>query len=168
MQILEKSFDWIFTNADVLFSGIGTFLIGLVLPRIIRLKAIYSARRRNNALVGKWKASFNYIKNDTVNIYTEIIQLNRKGGKVIGHIIEDDRNYERLRLVHRSHPLRLEGEFRENRFFTGTWYHPIETNRFFGSFQLQLETTNRLVGVWIGLSEAKNAIDNGKWEWNKL
>ena len=101
--------------------------------------------------------------------YTEIILLKKRFGTIYGYIVDDDRNYEQLQLVMKKNPLRLKGFISDNRYFTGLWYHPIETYRYHGSFQLLIEPNYiKMNGQWIGYSESKQIINNGIWTWDKL
>lgn len=120
-------------------------------------------------VTGLWKATFamGYGKNKIE--YTEIILLKKRFGTIYGYIVDDDRNYEQLQLVMKKNPLRLKGFISDNRYFTGLWYHSIETYRYHGSFQLLIEPNYiKMNGQWIGYSESKQIINNGIWTWDKL
>jgi len=120
-------------------------------------------------ITGLWKATFvmGYGKNKTE--YTEIILLKKRFGTIYGYIANDSRNYTRLQSVMKQEPLRIKGFISDNRYFTGFWYHPIETYRYHGSFQLLIESNFiKMNGQWIGYSEHKQEIDNGLWIWEKL
>lgn len=157
---------WFIDNWGILFSGIGTFLLGLIITNLKKIIGLISRSKRDLDLIkGKWIATFSYDDNNTKIDYTEVIQLDRKWNNYIGKIIPDSRNYERLQLTHKTKPKRVKGEFFENKLFSGIWFHPIEKNRWIGSFQLTLIDKNTLKGIYTGWSESKKEIVSGDWMW---
>jgi len=159
---------WFINNWGILFSGIGTFLLGFIISNINQVKRLIVFLYNNPKLIeGKWIATFEYEINGQISKYVEIIELKRKGDNYLGVIIPDSRNYERLKIVHDSKPKRVEGSFFENKLLSGIWYHPIETGRWIGTFQLTLENKNKFMGIWTGFSEQNNKIVSGNWIWNK-
>lgn len=132
-----------------------------LMPLIIRLN---SSEKRG--IEGKWVATFSLSGDDKLFYYTELIQINQSFGMVIGHIVPDPRNYDQLRIAEAQKPLRIRGELVDNRYLTGTWFHPIETHRYHGAFQLLLSPSgDRMDGRWIGFSESMNHVDIGEWIW---
>ena len=118
---------------------------------------------------GLWKATFIMGNGKNKTEYAEIILLKKRFGTIYGYIANDNRNYERLQSVMNRNPLRLKGFISDNRYFTGLWYHPIETYRYHGSFQLLIEPNFiKMNGQWIGYSESKQIINNGMWIWDKI
>jgi hypothetical protein len=132
-----------------------------LMPLIMRLN---SSEKRG--IEGKWVATFSLSVDDNVSHFTEVIQINQSFGMVIGHIVPDPRNYEQLHSVEAQKPLRIRGELVDNRYLTGTWFHPIEIQRYHGAFQLLLSPSgDRMNGRWIGFSESMNQVDIGEWIW---
>lgn len=120
-------------------------------------------------VTGLWKAIFVMGQGKNKVEYTEIILLKKRFGTVYGYIVDDSMNYKQLQLVMKQKPLRIKGFISDNRYFTGFWYHPIETYRYHGSFQLLIEPNFiKMSGQWIGYSESKQIINNGLWIWEKL
>ncbi|WP_305133701.1 hypothetical protein [uncultured Clostridium sp.] len=124
---------------------------------------------KSSNITGLWKATFIMGYGKTKKEFEEIIFLKKKFGTIYGYIADDTRNYERLQTVMNKEPLRLKGFLSDNRYFTGFWYHPIETYRYHGSFQLLIKPNFiKMEGQWIGYSESKQIINNGAWIWEKL
>ena len=120
-------------------------------------------------ITGLWKATFIMGNGKNKAEYTEIILLKKRFGTIYGYIANDSRNYERLQSVMGKMPVRLKGFLADNRYFTGFWYHPIETYRYHGSFQLLVEPNFvKMKGQWIGYSESKQVINSGLWTWEKI
>lgn len=116
-------------------------------------------------LSGRWQAIF-YVGKEQK--YTEIIELRYRVGLLIGKIVNDDRNYDLLKNKIKN-PLRVKGCVNDNRYFTGFWYHPIETYRNHGSYQMLIyPNAEKMEGQWIGFSETSHIISHGKWVWLKL
>lgn len=116
-------------------------------------------------LTGKWEATFSCGGKE----YTELIELKTKLGSVTGYIIDGDKNYEAIRKVAKESPIRLKGTINDNRYFTGFWYHPVETSRFHGAFQLLIShDSNYITGQWIGFSQSTVTIENGNWTFSKI
>ena len=118
---------------------------------------------------GLWRANFEMGKGHRKVTYTEIIKLDNRLGVVWGHISPHQDNYDKLKKHMDNKPLRVKGSVADNRFFTGFWYHPIESYRFHGSYQLLIDGSLRhMDGQWIGYSESGKIIDYGKWTWEKI
>lgn len=152
-------------------------LISSVVSVILSDKIIFSIHRifvrlgvsRNSDITGVWKATFVIGTGKNKSEYTEIIFLKNILGTIYGRIKEDSRNYENLQSVMAKKPLRVKGFLSDNRYFTGFWYHPIETYRFHGSYQLIIDGSfNHMRGQWIGYSESNLKITSGEWNWEKL
>jgi hypothetical protein len=119
-------------------------------------------------LNGIWKATFTISKDDGEKSYTEIIRIKSGLGRVYGSIEPDERNYAELKDHMEAKPLRIKGELLDNRYLTGFWYHPIQTNRTQGTFQMILyPDTKEMRGLWMGYSVSGNIIEGGEWVWKK-
>lgn len=96
--------------------------------------------------------------------FTEVIEIKKKFGVYVGSVVPDARNYEKLSAVAHKNPVKLRGEKTSDQLVTGVWYHPIETARSHGAFQLQISSSgNELSGIWIGFSQTQSKIANGSW-----
>ncbi len=122
-------------------------------------------------LNGIWRAIFTIRKDEREESevsYNEIIRLKSSFGRVYGYIEPDERNYEDLKEHMNDRPLRLKAELLDNRYLTGFWYHPIQTNRTQGTFQMILyPDTKEMRGLWMGYSVSGNVIEDGEWVWKK-
>lgn len=159
---------WITILGMLISSIISVILSDKIIFGIDRLFIRLGISRYSN-ITGLWKATFitGYGKNKQE--YEEIILLKKRFGTIYGYISNDIRKYQRLQPIMNKAPLRLKGFLSDNRYFTEFWYHPIETYRYHGSFQLLLEQNFiKMNGQWIGYSESKQIIDNGLWIWEKL
>jgi hypothetical protein len=154
--------------------GVVLWLVGIVAGALLTivLTLLFSDRIKQGlmpekrGIEGKWVATFSMTRDKQVLNFTEVIQISQNLGIVIGHIVPDPRNYEQLRIAETRKPLRLRGELVDNRYFTGTWFHPLETHRYHGAFQLLLSPTgDQMKGSWIGFSESMTHVDVGEWIW---
>ena len=142
--------------SDKIIAGINNVLIKLGLSKSIDISGI-------------WKATFEIGKGSKMTEYVEIIKLKNRLGIIWGHIYPHSENYGALQECMQQEPLRLKGNLVDNRFFTGYWYHPIESYRFHGSYQMLLVgNMKEMEGQWIGYSESGGTIDCGKWKWIKI
>lgn len=142
--------------SDKIITGINKVLIRLGLSKSADIS-------------GLWRATFEIGKGAKKAEYTEIIELQNRLGIVWGHIYPHADNYAALQEHMEHKPLRLKGSLADNRFNTGYWYHPIESYRFHGSYQLLIAGNLReMEGQWIGYSESGKMIDYGKWKWDKM
>ena len=124
---------------------------------------------KSSDLSGTWKATFVIGSGSKKEEYTEIIVLKNRLGTIYGNIADDKRNYNRIHEVMKRKPIRVKGVVSDNRYFTGFWYHPIETSRYHGSYQLIINGAFKYMsGQWIGYSETQQKIVNGIWKWEKL
>ncbi len=152
----------------ILSSVVSVILSDKIIFGIERIFTKLGVSKPSN-IAGLWKATFimGYGKNKVE--YTEIILVKKRFSTIYGYIANDSRNYARLQYVMDKNPIRLKGFLSDNRYFTGFWYHPIETYRYHGSFQLLVEPNFiKMKGQWIGYSESKQIINNGLWIWEKL
>jgi len=153
--------------AAVIFLVIGLFVSEPLKNHIGAIISRFSVSKKG--LSGLWKATFIVESNGVRKSYVEIIKLSLFLGMYYGRIAPDDQNYDLLRKVHDKKPLRLRGQIKDDSYFTGIWFHPIETHRFHGAFQLIYELSGEeMRGVWIGMSKSKNRIDSGTWYWERL
>ncbi len=98
--------------------------------------------------------------------YVEMIEISSLFGQIVGHIIPYENNQSVLKEVESKKPLRLRGSIKDNRIFTGIWFHPNRKNHHHGAFKLLIDTNNEEIrGIWLGYSESNNAIESGRWEW---
>ena len=124
---------------------------------------------KSGDISGVWKATFVMGKGSKKTEYTEIIRLSNRLGIIWGRIEPHSLNYLALRPYMEQKPLRVKGSLIDSRFFTGYWYHPIESYRFHGSFQLLIDgSMMKMTGQWIGYSTSGKEIDNGMWVWKKM
>lgn len=152
-------------------------IISAVVSVILSDKIIFGLHRifvklgvsRNSDVTGLWKATFSMETGKTKDEYVEIIFLKNRFGTIYGNIANDSRNYPRLHTVMSKNPIRLKGFLADNRYFTGFWYHPIETYRYHGSFQMIIDGSfSHMQGQWIGYSDSNQKITNGMWIWEKI
>lgn len=159
---------WITVLGMIISSVISVILSDKIILALDRLFIRLGISKCSN-ITGLWKATFVMGRGKNKEEFEEIILLKKRFGTIYGYIANDTRNYKRLHSFMDKNPLRLKGFLSDNRYFTGFWYHPIETFRYHGSFQLLLEPNFiKMIGQWIGYSESKQAINNGTWTWEKL
>lgn len=155
------------------------FIIGPVVAVIVtllvseplktRLAPIVSrfGSKKQEGITGKWKTTFFYGENEVE--YVEVLELSALLGNIVGHVIPHELNHKELKKVESEKPLRLRGEIKDNRFLTGIWFHPSSRNHHQGAFKLLINTNNEAIGgTWLGYSERKNIIEDGRWEWERL
>ena len=156
-------------------------ILGMVISSIVSVilsdKILFGIQRlfirlgvsRKSDITGLWRATFSVGSGKSRQEYVEIILLKNRFGTTYGNIVNDNRNYKKLYSVMEKKPIRLKGFISDNRYFTGFWYHPIETYRFHGSFQLIIDGSfSNMQGPWIGYSESNQKISNGTWIWEKI
>lgn len=156
-------------------STIGAAIIGLLVSvffdeplKKFLTPLIVKTSVKKRSIAGTWVTTFTYNKQNTTENYIEVIELHKRLGVVIGRVVPDARNYPALRLVEKDKPIRLRGEVFREKYLTGVWFHPIETDRFQGSFQLIISNDKQsMSGKWLGFSESKEIIDSGDWEWKR-
>lgn len=159
---------WITILGMIISSIVSVILSDKIIFGIDRLFIRLGIFRVSN-ITGLWQTTFVMGYGKDKKEYQEIIFIKKRFGTIYGYIVNDERNYERLKSVMVQQPLRLKGFLSDNRYFTGFWYHPIETYRYHGSFQLLLEANfTKMSGQWIGYSESKNRINNGLWIWKRI
>ena len=152
---------WITILGIIISSIISVILSDKIIFAFDRLFIRLGISKTSN-IAGLWKATFAMGYGKNKKVFIEIILLKKRFGTIYGYIANDTRNYKTLQSVMNKTPLRLKGFLSDNRYFTGFWYHPIETYRYHGSFQLLLEPNFiKMNGQWIGYSESKQIINNG-------
>lgn len=146
-------------------SGLVSIIVGLIFADAIKsFFARFLRIGKVDPLPGKWVGSFFHGDPSDPREYTEVLLIKKKFGSYIGSVVPDARNYEKLKSVTHKSPVKFRGEKTSDHLLTGVWYHPIETARSHGAFQLQISSSgDELTGVWIGYSQSKSQIDNGKW-----
>ncbi|NOW98744.1 hypothetical protein [Mucilaginibacter sp. SG564] len=117
---------------------------------------------------GLWHVEFTMSHNGELVTYREAINVVKRLGTIYGYNVPDAENHELLKLVELNEPLRIKAIIIDNRFITGTWYHPDRKSRFHGSFQLKLGLSGKsMKGVWTGYRESTNLIESGDWLWTQ-
>ena len=162
--------DWIWLLKAII-APIGAIIITLVIsePLKTRLAPLVArlGSKKEEGVTGKWRATFYYGSEETQ--YVEIIEVSSLLGSIVGRVVPHENNHEELKKVESSKPLRLRGEVKDNRFFTGIWFHPNRRSHHQGAFELLINTNNEAFnGIWLGYSESKNIVESGRWEWERL
>jgi hypothetical protein len=155
-------------TAGALGSGLIGVILAIIFDEPIRggLRVVLGKRAKPYPLAGTWRAEF---KMADGNGYVEIIRIRKRLGKVEGHIVPHPENYLALRSVEYKKPLRLEGDLSTSDVFSGMWFHPIDTSRYHGTFQLLLHPRGtRLDGLWLGYSDTRREIVSGSWNWTRV
>jgi hypothetical protein len=120
--------------------------------------------KRDWGVTGRWLATFNWGSNN--HAYVECIEVSILFGVVVGRVVPHADNYPTLKSVEHEHPLRLRGTIVDNRYFTGTWFHPLKRSHYHGAFELIVDQDGQSMrGMWLGYSESKNEIEGGEWQW---
>lgn len=120
------------------------------------------------SIEGIWDATFTLSEGNSVVEYHETIKIVKRLGSIYGYNIPDPKNHEILKEVENLKPLRIRANIMDNRFITGTWYHPNRKTRYHGSFQLLLGVSgNKINGLWTGYRESTNTIETGAWHWRQ-
>lgn len=123
--------------------------------------------KKEGSITGKWLATYHFDTEETPRI--ETIEVSKLLGNYVGHIIPHKRNHNDLKKIENTKCLRLRGEVKDNRFFTGIWFHPNPKNHHQGAFNLLIQTNNEeLHGKWLGYNESENVIESGRWEWKRI
>lgn len=155
-------------------STIGAAIIGLLVSVLFGeslkqalIPLIIKTGGEKRSIVGTWVCTFTYGQNTTQD-YIEVIELRKRLGIVVGRVVPDSRNYKTLQSVEKDQPIRIRGEVFRDKYLTGVWFHPIETDRFQGSFQLIISDDKKsMSGKWLGFSASKEIIDSGDWKWER-
>ena len=164
-------FNWMEFFISGLVGAIISLPVGVILEDPIRNFFGYlvcRANKQNVDIDGKWVAVFTMNINGVEQSYEELILLSTKFGRTRGIILPSARNYNAVRSVHRSKPLRVVGQLSDSFYFTGVWYHPVEQSRHRGAFQLIVSTTgSKMDGQWLGYSRRMSDIESGSWRWKR-
>jgi hypothetical protein len=122
--------------------------------------------RKDQGISGRWIAVFSHGPQEAE--YVEVIEISSLFGQLVGRVVPDKRNYPALREVDKVRPLRLRGTIKDNRYFTGIWFHPVRRSHHHGAFELLLNVDGESMdGLWLGYSETKNTIQTGRWAWRR-
>lgn len=161
-SLLQQLPAWLLASTA---SGIISVLLGVLLSDPIkRFFGRFFRLGRPDAILGKWVCEFEQSREDNTTVFTEVLIIKKSYGYYVGRIEPDARNYERLKETAPRRPVRLKGERTSDGILTGVWYHPIETARSHGAFQLTLSSSGQeMHGVWIGYSNTLGEIDSGRW-----
>lgn len=153
-------------------SSMAALVIGAAFGDKIKLylgRLLASLSEVNEGIEDDWVADFTVYRGGQATTYTEIIRIKYRLGVLFGAIEPDDRNHNSLKAVQTKRPLRLRGEVKDNIYFTGYWYHPIETARYHGAFQLVIHPDGKAMsGKWVGYSETLHQIDSGAWSFKRI
>ena len=149
-------------------SGLVGILLSVLFQDQIRIwlasRVSLLGRGKKRGIEGIWKGTFTVVRGHVSVQYVEAIEITRALGIVEGRIVPDARNYDALQTISDERPLRLRGEVGESFFLTGVWFHPLQTHRFTGAFQLAMDPSGKAMkGKWVGFSETLAAIDSGEW-----
>ena len=125
---------WNVVLSCIISSAISVLLSDKIIDGITKILIKLGLSKKAD-ISGLWKADFEIGKGRRKVTYTEIIKLENRLGVVWGHINPHEDNYEALKQHMQKKPLRVKGSLADNRFFTGFWYHPIESYRCHGSNQ---------------------------------
>ena len=155
----------------IIISAIVSSILTLVfcdkIISVFQFIAIKFGWKKDVCLTGKWRATFMYNNAE----YVEIIKVMHKFSRVTGKIINDERNYERLKkyMDGKKDVRRVKAQFTDNQYLTGFWYHPIEHSRHYGTFQLIYDSdTETFSGIWVGFSTTARAIESNSWKWERI
>jgi hypothetical protein len=97
-----------------------------------------------------------------------VLEISSLLGALVGRVVPDTRNYPALHAVDKTRPLRLRGTVKDNRYFTGIWFHSVRHSHHHGAFELLLNVDGEaMTGLWLGYSERKNMIETGRWDWKR-
>lgn len=123
--------------------------------------------KKEEGVSGLWKASFYYGEPEVAHI--QVIEISTLFGSVVGRIVPHNLNEGAAKRAQSTRPLRVTGTVKDNRFFTGTWFHPERRSHHHGAFDLIIRQNNlHMEGMWLGYSETKNVIETGRWIWERL
>lgn len=123
--------------------------------------------KKEYGVSGLWKATFFYGKSEEPHI--QVIQLSTLLGSIVGRIVPHEFNEGAAKRTENSRPLRVRGSIKDNRIFTGIWFHPEKRSHHHGAFNLIIRQDNEhMEGMWLGYSEKDNLIETGRWTWERL
>lgn len=123
--------------------------------------------KQDEGVKGLWLATFYH--GQSQKPYVEAIEISKLFGVVVGRIVPHPDNHLAAKKVEQKHPLRLRGSVQDNRYFTGIWFHPNRRSHVHGAFNVIIFQDNEhMNGLWLGYSERQNAIESGKWSWQRL
>ncbi|MCF0043632.1 hypothetical protein [Dyadobacter fanqingshengii] len=121
---------------------------------------------RKTKLKGTWDVHFSINNNGQQVVFSEVVQIRESMGFVFGNNVPDLKNHPKLKAVQTKRPRRIKAIVIDNRYVTGTWYHPDGKTRYHGSFQLLLAVSgSEMAGIWTGYRESTNDIESGTWNW---
>jgi hypothetical protein len=139
--------------SESIVQGIGKLLSKIDLPQKADIE-------------GVWDVEFSMREGKKVICFRETIKVVKRLGIIYGYNIPDLNNHALLKTLEHNKPLRIRASLIDNRYITGTWFHPDRKSRFHGSFQLLLGLSgDKMNGLWAGYRESTNSIDSGSWKW---
>ena len=164
MEVVEFILKWVI---GPIVSIVVTLLLSDKLKDLLAPLVASLGSKNERGVTGRWVATFTY--GDEAKKYTEVIEIKILLGAIVGRIIPHTLNHSRLTKVASSEPLRLRGNIKDNRYFTGLWMHPTQRSHYHGAFELIVHQDGEtMTGMWLGYSEVKNVIENGEWQWERL
>lgn len=123
--------------------------------------------KKEEGVTGLWKATFYYGSPEVK--FVQAIEISTLFGSVVGRIVPHRLNEDSAKRTESDRPLRVRGTVKDNRFFTGIWFHPERRSHHHGAFDLLIRQSNaQMEGVWLGYSESKNVIESGRWVWERI
>jgi len=168
VNLIGGMYMWITILGCIISSVVSVILSDKIINSIDKVLIKLGLSKKAD-ISGTWRATFESHKAGKKSEYIEIIKLRNRMGLVLGNITPHNDNYPALKEYMHKMPLRVKGSIADNMFFTGFWYHPIDSYRFHGSYQLLISgTLDKMEGQWIGYSESGKMIDYGKWKWVKI
>jgi hypothetical protein len=123
--------------------------------------------KKEDGITGLWKATFYYGSPEVAHV--QVIEISSLFGSFVGRIVPHRLNEGAAKLTESARPLRVRGTVKDNRFFTGVWFHPGRRSHHHGAFDLIIRQNNALLeGMWLGYSETKNVTEVGRWVWERI
>jgi hypothetical protein len=138
------------------------WLKDLLVPLTMKLGS-----KKDESISGVWRCTFFYDNQEVGK--TEIIEIKGLAGRYMGWIIPNPQNTGAAKRTETAKPLRLSGQVKGDRLFTGKWLHPERRSRQHGAFNFVVRDDNKhMDGMWLGYSERNNQIDAGRWVGERL
>ncbi len=159
--------------ATVAASLISATIGALLSERLQRVAAAvatkFSGPQKALGIDGRWSATFEIVdRQGHRREYTELIDLSSRLGTIVGRLPDHKINRQRRPNL-TPHVLRVRGQLRDRRYFSGTWFHPEPSNPLHGAFHIILDTSARtMTGLWIGYDDRLNEVVSGKWDWQRV
>jgi hypothetical protein len=164
MEILIVILKWVI---GPIVSFAVTLVVSDPLKNVLAPLVCYLGSKTDEGIKGRWKATFYYGDDETP--HNELIQISILLGSVVGHVLSHPDGHDQGSKNNRFIPLRLRGNIKDNRYFTGVWFHPHSRSRHHGAFELLIDVSNTAMsGVWLGYNEKHNVVASGRWVWVRI